>query len=476
MKRHLGSASAGVVALNFALFICIAFLAALAHSLPALAEARASSANVESAANESPEEVPAYSIFYSPPERVDALFWAIVDCYPAGLDEAREWFLENCERLQVSIGTMQKAGRYVPPDYSGGPLFPDEAKLAALEESFGDMPEYWQARYFFARAAGKDSDIELLERAHGVAPDDSATLYLLAQIKAQNAEAASLESGDALKQQIERREKLRQAVEMMVQAAECEPSNAFYYYAAANLLGGIGGYEPVTELLKKGNAAPVNEVVDLFPLSYVKRNFRAIRDADDGSGKFRLLSFALMNAPLPNFIARRTVIRNYQVILNLTGDIDLLNTLHVYTSRMGQAKYAEMIHLLVAAVLNGMVQTEAAELGAIGSDADTLKVLSAMAGRRGSVRGIAFAQQAWRDFSRDEGLMAGAGSFGEEVTPEEEWDAYLQWWEKQMMEIAYVGPAMAVQFKMLEAYRYHEDGTIARVGYVQRHRERAAAN
>jgi len=414
------------------------------------------------------ENAPAYSIFYSPPERLDALFWAIVDSYAVeNLEEAKAEFVKKA---------WEEEEFYDPYKLAGTPFWPEEEKLTALEGAFGGMPEYWQARYFFCTEGYVWDRLPLLEKMLELAPDDAATLYLYADrfmsISRDREESSLAErEGRAITREEFTDARLR-AVDLIVRAAEREPSNAFYYYEAANLLGETGDYERVTELIKQGNVAPANEVVDFFPLSYIKRNFREIRGADDGSGKFRLLAFALITSPLPNYITRRDVIKNYQVILNMTGDIDLLNTLHVYTCRMGQAKYASTIHLLVAVVLNGIVEASAGEIGAVGTDPETLRAYSSMAGRRGSVRGIAFGLQSWGDFIRDEGLIPSLNTAGsEEVTPEEEWDAYLVWWEYQIMEVDYAGPAMATQLKMLEAYRYHEDGTITRIPWAEAHPE-----
>jgi len=400
-----------------------------------------------------------YSVFYSPPERLEALLWAIVDCYPVrDLAEAKERFLAagGAEWDHWQNGWTK--------DIDEMGLRPDEGKLAALEAEFGDMPEYWQARCFFEWADTRESNVGYLERACDVAPDDPASMYFLADAKRALAESIMEDVEDPFAEQLKRRQVMRDAAEVMVSCAEREPQNAFYFYEAAFIIRKLGEYERVTELLRLGNSAPVNENVQLFPESYIVRNLREIRERDDGSGKFRLLAFALMYTPLPEYIERRHMIKEYQVMVSVSGDVELLNVPYVFACRYGQQQYSKTIQQLVAVVLVGLIADMPGEIGAISLDRDTLYWLSDIGSLRGAVRGLVLGSTVWREFLRDEGytdiLPVKSDVF--EMTPEDIWEQSTSWWEAQLMEYLYLGPQTARQFRILGMYRYHDDGTITR--------------
>ncbi len=417
------------------------------------------------------DEASEYSIFYSPPERLDALFWAIVDCYPVrDLAEGKAWYLKNAAELKAEVGPT---GKYTPPDFSKGPLWLDEERFAALEGDYGDMPEYWQARYFFERVRTGQVNNDFLERACEVAPDDPASAYFLADARRRQAESRMEDVEDPFAEQLKRREAMREAADVMVSCAKREPQNAFYYYEAAFVIRKLGEYERVTELLQLGNSAPVNECVQLFPQSYIVRNLREIREQDDGSGKFRLLSFALINAPqtTQDFVELREMINEYQVIVSLSGDVELLNVLHVFACRYGQQRYSQMLQQLVAVVLVGMITDVPKETGAIRFDEDTLRSLSRMSSLRGAMKGLVMSRREWCNFLRDEGFTEGvpvAYSFSAvPPTPEDVWNQYVTWWEAQILDYLYMGPQIARQFEKMEMYCYQTDGAITRRGRVQ---------
>jgi hypothetical protein len=399
------------------------------------------------------DEAPAYTVFHSPPAQLDALLWAIVDCYPyRDLEEAKRDFLQWAEgKDNADVWQMD--------------IWPDEQKLVALESKFGDMPEYWQARYFFEYTQTKGKDTGLLEKAHELAPNDPATMYFLADARLKFAEYGLEETDDAFADQLAKREYKREAIELMLRAAECEPQNAVYFYDAAQAVREFGDFDEVTELLERGNAAPVNEAVQLFPLSYMLRNFRGIRDGDDGTERFRLLAYALISNPLPNYIERREMMKEYQVIFSMNADMELLNTLHVYACRYGQETYAPLIQQLVAMVLVSYVNTMAVENGALTYDEVTVKSLAAMNNARGTVRGLARSTSIWSQFMYDEGYYPGGSTlFGRaHTTAADAWSYYTVAWEDQIAEFLYIGPAIAEQLWRLEMYRYGPDGTISRV-------------
>ncbi len=412
------------------------------------------------------DEAPAYSIFYSPPERLDALFWAIVDCYPVrDLAEAKERFLdENGVEWDSSNNDWNR-------DISKMGVRPNQERLAALKADFGDMPEYWQARCFFEAVRTQQRNVEFLERACDAAPDDPASRYFLADARRRLADSSMEDVEDPFEERLRRRQAMRDATDIMVRCAEREPQNAFYYYEAAFVIRKLGEYERVTELLRLGNTAPVNENVQLFPESYIVRNLREIREQDDGSGKFRLLSFALINSPLTmlDMIKLREMVNEYQVIVSLSGDVELLNVPHVFACRYGQQRYSKTIQQLIAVVLVGMINEAVGEIGAITLDRDTLRSLSHISSLRGTVKGLVLSSSVWREFLRDEGYANIVPSAPDifEITREDIWEQCARWWEVQIMDHLYLGPKIARQLEIMELYHYHSDGTIIRGGRVQ---------
>lgn len=399
------------------------------------------------------DEAAAYTVFHSPPARLDALLWAIVDCYPfRDLEDAKRDYLRRAKGKD-DVNYFYQIG-----------IWPDEQRLIALEGKFGGMPEYWQARYFFENAQTRGGDVALLEKAHDLAPDDPANMYLLADAQLRFADYGLEETDDAFADQLAKRQFIRDAADLMLRAAECEPQNAVYFYDVAMAVRELGEFDEVTELLEKGNAAPVNEAVQLFPLSYMLRNMREIRAADDGTGRFRLLAFALINNPMPSYIERREMMKECQVVFSLSGETDWLNVLHVYACRYGEETYAPLIQQLVAMVLVSYVNTMAAENGAIVYDEETVRSLAGLNSARGTVRGLAMSTSVWSQFMYDEGFYPGGSTlFGRaEATAEDVWSYYTVAWEDQIAEFLHIGPAIAERLWYLEMYRYGPDGTISR--------------
>ena len=400
------------------------------------------------------DEAAEYSMFFSPPERVDALFWAIVDCCPVrDLAEAKERFLAGNEGDSFSKRELVEMG-----------LWPSEESLAALEADFGDMPEFWQALCYFDMLLSqtRQADIDLLERAYEVAPEDPVTMYFLADARCTLAESNLEDAEEPLEDQSGYRQAMRDAAELMVRAAECEPQNAFYYYEAALVMRKLEDYERATELLRLGNLAPANVCVHIYPLSYIVCNLGEIREQDDGSGKFRLLGTAVASLPVPTLAELQGMGEEYQGILAASGDTELLNTLHVFACRYGQQQYASLIQALIAARLIRMINESAVEIGAVSGDPDTLKSLASMNRVHGAGLGLVTGCFMWGKFLYDEGLLKETLYFywPDEPTPEEAWAMHRTFWEHIILDFLYVVPSIAHELQKLEGYRYHEDGTI----------------
>jgi hypothetical protein len=394
-------------------------------------------------------DTPEYSIFHSQPDRLEALLWAIVDCYPyKNLDEAKR------EYLRLANGRTENPA---------AALWPDEKKLAALEGEYGDMPEYWQARYFFNWRQADRGDVEPLRTARRLAPDNPAGMYFLADALLQQAVDMQEEEGASADQKATQ-PLIIEAAELMNQAASSEPRNAFYFYEAVRAEYKLGHTEKVLELLRQGNAAPINEVAQLFPVSYILRNMREIRANDDGSGKFHLLTFDLVSMPVPSLAERRNMLKELAAGLADSRDVELLNTLHIYACRFGEERYASLIQVLIASGLVNLLSTAAIDDKIISTDSDTLKMLGGMYLARGSITGIVKSYNVWGQYIQDEGLLQGSLFLQTEsvTSPEDEWEQFMVLWQTIMAESLYISVAVADEFRGLERYRYHENGTITR--------------
>ncbi len=393
---------------------------------------------------------PEYTIFQSQPGRLEALLWAIVDCYTyATLEEAKANFI----------------GKYEAPETTLEPnLWPDENRLAALEGEFGDMPEYWQARYFYDDVKSQNGKTDYLEQAMELSSCEPADLYLIADAFMRQARDNEKNAADASMAAKANEAYYAKAADLMAQATKSEPRNAFYCYEAARPLVKLGRTEEAMEMIRLGNKAPVNEAVQLFPVSYILRNMEGIRTKDDGSGMYKLLSFSLAYTAVPMLAERREMFNSFTKDPANAYDTELLNTLHLYSCRFGEQNYASLIQALIAAGMTNLVRTYYIDSGTVSAKPDSLKRLGEMYALHGRVNGMVKSISAWEEYIQAMGYRSEGLSLYYEDSPtsEQSWRMFLGLWDSLIAEFRYVVPEIGNAFRSLEEFRYHDDGTITR--------------
>ena len=388
--------------------------ASTAHATPPI--------EAEAPAEQPLEEPKAY---YSPDERLWELFRGIIDSYPQSLDDARLWFIQKS--TEISVQDLLQSG-ISERKLLGTPLWPDIRRLKALEPRFGDMPEYWQGMYLFDVEKAWSERIKHLQKALNAAPNDPVSKFFLAREKALQAREEWSNSNGSLDAYQHKRQTFLESADIMADVGG-STGNAFCFYESARLLSELGEYQRVTELLKKGNDAPANFKIEPFPLTFIKQRISEIRTEDGSKGKFRLLAFLAMNQPVEDYVRLKVMMREYQVIISLSGNKELLNVIHRFTCKFGQQKYTGLMEQMVGAALTAMAQATYEELS---SDTWTKRQHRAFLqldryrqAVRGYFRGISLA----RDFER----MKQGKSANElvDATPEVYWDYFINWWLEQ---------------------------------------------
>jgi hypothetical protein len=370
------------------LLTAIVICAAMLISFAAFAQDEAQP--IAAATQESPAAFPAdnYTIFYSPPEKLDALFDAFVAAIP--YDGVDDFAVEN----PVEPGQQF---------YTFGAIWPDEEKLAALRDEFGYMPEYWQLRYSFA-VQDYQEKTKYLAKAYSLFPQDPATVYFYALncVLPGAAKAAS----DAKSMRIE-----QAVVELMKQAAALDGKNAFYCYEAAFYSSNYAGVDGAMPLIIDGNNRPVSEYVSLFPYSYMVRNMQRIQDLYPE--KHLLLASIMMSEALPSFIKRKDFVKEIEAGVNLSGNLDWLTETNRYMCRYGGANYASRLQILVALAMLPSLRNCAFDLGLVPDSAKAVKgwmyLADIKASALGFIRGYStIAGEGYYEYLADEKPMDAA--------------------------------------------------------------------
>ena len=307
------------ITLLIAAFVLLISYASLAQDTPFAPEAAAAAPAQEGKPAVSADD---YTIFFSPPEKLDALFTAFLAALP----------LQTLEDLTTSSEGVSA-------------LTLGSKEIASLEEEFGDMPEFWQLRYALESSEEK-KPLDLLKRATELAPSDAVSLFLYGE------ELLTSSNSDDFEKSVSRDWPLLPA-SIIKEAAEKDGKNAYMYYMAAQLYMRLGESETTLELLDAGNACPQNERVQLFPYSYMSRH---VDDLEKMVGSERAgVADALIQLsdlePLPDYIGLKDMVKEFCVVAALNGDIQMLNTVHRFACRMGQTEYTSYSDLIVAEAL-----------------------------------------------------------------------------------------------------------------------------
>jgi len=435
-----------------------AVLAAVAVLIPQPAYAQAVS-DAGTAADD-------YSIFYSPPDRVDALFAAFLDVMPL---QTREDALAAFQAMwdHSAAENNGKPEAYYWSGAAASEYRVSEEDIIPLEADFGNMPEYWQFRYYLSRAE-PDEKILLLQKAMDVAPDDAASLFLYWQETANSGagiyRSIHMKFGTRNEEQLTPEELgicrnwPQLPAEGMERAARMDGQNAMMYYWTAQKYSILGETEHVIELLGLGNACPHNVGIHLFPLSYTYAHLEDIRSivGAERDGCMVTLSVQWAREAIPNYIKLKDVVKQICVAANLGCEMQWLNTAHEFACRFGQTEHAGMIQQLVANVLVGVLAEHAMRLWGTMSP-DEARGFSRLYQKKGVISG---ASRCWHLSSQYYGeKLAGLGYYSlglpeEPPTPEEMVELFSSWPVNREFEINVIGETLASVFKSMEAFDY----------------------
>jgi tetratricopeptide (TPR) repeat protein len=287
--------------------------------------------------------------FYSPPARVDALFWDLI--------------------LAIEPPTVENL---TPDDWMADSYIPriDLEAIAGMETMYGDMPEYWQMRYFVACNEQNRERREIgwldpmppeitremnrsLEKAVEVAPDDPLSMWLL---------ATKYTYGDDILPE-------EKALPYLRECARLAPNQAFYHGELAQCLMGLGEYEEAMEYFRKSNAAPLNCHVSYFPLGYVRTLAPdTIDEHEELIPSFGAYLMSPASFDFPHYIFIKDIFKVAVVAFNLNGDLDNLNVMHNYAYRFGVREQGDAVDVLVGNVLIGILRDGVTEMGVFDDD------------------------------------------------------------------------------------------------------------
>jgi hypothetical protein len=384
------------------------------------------------------EPAPAdYSIFYSPPERVDALFEAMLDAMPYSSVEELE-----ADRPDITLELMWA-------DRANGGVLPDLDALEKMEAEFGDMPEYWQLRYVAGGGKYLWERVRHLKRATEVAPDDPASLYFYTHELYRGTKHTGPDGEAVEYTTIEQYRRKRERAEMMERVAEMDGRNAYYYYEAGGAWSFLGEYPHVMELFDQGNRCPYNEKVELFPFSYIVRNLETIpkRFPD----RYLLATMSGYYVEFPKYIRIKTMVREIITVVSLSGNLNYLTITHRMACRMGAREYASLLDRLVARVLTGIIAGAALDLGWDPEGPMENQGFVRRAHYEGTINGIVFA------WTKRE-VLGGQDPFGQSDGAAGSTSVFKaaldNWWKDEWGEIHFVGPAMAKQFDRMEPFDF----------------------
>lgn len=412
----------------------------------------------------------AYSVLYSPPERVEALFAAFVDAMPL---QTREDALKVFQAMWDESATLYEGkpdGYYWAGLRVTGPGRSDylvhEEDVMQLEGKFGDMPEYWQLRYILSGADAPER-ILLLQKATEIASDDAASLFLYWWETALHGGACQplhyryeVEGADALTPEELQlcRDWPLVAAQGMERAARMDGGNAMMYYWTAQTYARLGEYEHVLELLELGNNCPHNVELNLFPMSYAFARMDELTHVvgPDRVGCLAILKMYLDAQPLPNYIKLKDTLKEMCVAANLNGDLDALNTVHRYACRFGESQDATLSQRIVAKVLVETLARHVLDLWGP-MDPEDVRGFNILYHKLGMVLGMIQGAEASRRHYAGlypPGLAPTFMYLEEPPTPEQLVELFSRGPADYELEVKVLGKSIAGVFEDMEAFDY----------------------
>ena len=308
-----------------------------------------------------------YTIFFSPPEKLDALFDAMMDAIPyASLED----FVEKNPGMIYAEFSWEKKPKT------------DLASLKALQSKFGDMPEYWQMMYAFGVCDRKERSI-YLNKAYHLFLRDPATVYFYARYSltpgGDSTDTQHLITADTYAQK-------RTAAALIARAAELDGSNSFYWYEAANAISQCGGVEETLDYIRHGNECPVSELVEPFPFSYIARHHDELpaRYPD----KYLLLQPWEFNERLSSLISYKNMLRNVTTGVSLSGELGWLTDAHRMACHFASQRYAPFMVVLMGSVFDGILSRAAIDLGYAPETPEEVNGFALFQNKRGEINGL----------------------------------------------------------------------------------------
>ena len=300
----------------------------------------------QSATPERPSQQPAYSVYYSPPGRLDALFAAFMDAIPYAS-------IESYQIQHLLLNAREFWGQALPK--------PSPEALVAMEGRFGDMPEYWQLMYVYSTAGDEDEkDIKYLEKACEVAPYDPVSQYYFAYYGLYSGQKES-DDDYSVEATLGHYDITARAAEGLLKAAEMDGQNAFYYFQAA--LGAMqdSGCESAVALLKQSNEQKVNVYVALFPFSYMVEHRELL--PQQYPRKYLLLMALADEGLLPTYLKTKDMYKQLIVGVSLSGNVDWLTTAYRSACRISMQDSGASITAISGLIMSGIVINGASEIG-----------------------------------------------------------------------------------------------------------------
>ncbi len=349
-----------------------------------------------------------------------------------------------------------------PADAKSAKAF-DLQKFSSLEDEFRDMPEYYQVLFAFEPLTPANKKLDHVKRAYALFPQDPVTIYLYGKESASTARAKWQSQVQTAEVWRARREAFQTSATLMRQAGNRQ-DNGFYFYMAGSLMAEIGDFGETTKLLKLGNEAKLNFQVEPFPFTFFHANIAEIDKRYDLNRRFSL-KMASLQTPTENYIRLKDMIREYQVIISLSGNVELLDTLHQFSCRYGEQAYAPLIHQLVAVVLVGMVSGIYEELGPQTLTIKQHKGLLQLDRYRQEIIGLVKGYSAYTQWEMDE--------FYERTGASREYPLFTQDVEftPEMMQMSLryelftrleIQPRISGIFKRMEGFNYADTAAFAR--------------
>jgi tetratricopeptide (TPR) repeat protein len=217
---------------------------------------------------------------------------------------------------------------------------PSDKWLNKAEEKYGDMPEYWQLRYLVLDIQAEKTEKwpppnpdanKALAKAIEVAPDDPVSLWFY---------ATQYEYDISILPEEE-------AVLRLRKCTEIEPNEAFYHGELAVQLMGLGELDEAMESFRQACECTKNTHIAAFPTGY-GRFLRKPPNRKERELAGYFSSALSSDLYKRNFIALKDRYGEALVVFNLSGDLEILNTMHQYACSYGMRDNRSVIQALVA--------------------------------------------------------------------------------------------------------------------------------